>query len=75
MRMKTLWGIWQNLYQFPLVESPSEVDLVALKTISEYKALSDKLIKLKCLNIAGYQYYKTPEEQRHDIFTNTVNKG
>jgi len=43
LTQRTGKGIWQNLYQFPLVESPSEVDLVALKSISEYKALSEEL--------------------------------
>lgn len=48
MEQRTGKGIWQNLYQFPLVESPSEVDLIALKDISEYKKLS-KQLKIKSL--------------------------
>jgi A/G-specific adenine glycosylase len=43
MLQRTGKGIWQNLYQFPLVESHSEVDMMTLKANSEYKALSKKL--------------------------------
>lgn len=48
LTQRTGKGIWQNLYQFPLVESPSEVDVTRLKDISAYKDISEKL-KIKSL--------------------------
>jgi len=42
LTQRTGKGIWQNLYQFPLVESPSEVGRMALEANSEYKSLSEK---------------------------------
>lgn len=36
-------GIWENLYQFPLVESPSEVDTQGLLTLEDYRTLSERL--------------------------------
>lgn len=43
LEQRTGKGIWQNLYQFPLVESASELDVLGLINISEYKTLSDTL--------------------------------
>lgn len=36
-------GIWENLYQFPLVESSSEVNIEGLRELEDYQQLSDKL--------------------------------
>lgn len=44
-------GIWQNLYQFPLVESDSELNLKELLTHETYKSVSEKL---KITNLTLY---------------------
>jgi len=44
-------GIWENLYQFPLVESASEVDAKGLKDIAAFKNVSEKL---KITNLVRY---------------------
>jgi len=43
LEQRTGKGIWQNLYQFPLVESASELDVLGLINMSEYKTLSNTL--------------------------------
>ncbi len=43
LEQRTGKGIWENLYQFPLVESTSEIDVSRLEALSDYKSLSEKL--------------------------------
>ncbi len=51
LEQRTAKGIWQQLYQFPLVESSDGVDLNGLKTLPGYKALSKKF---KISNVSQY---------------------
>ena len=51
LEQRTGKGIWQNLYQFPLVESDSEVNLDELMNHEEYKVVSEKL---KIINLTLY---------------------
>jgi len=43
LEQRTGKGIWQNLYQFPLVESTSELNLNELLDNDTYKSVSEKL--------------------------------
>lgn len=43
LEQRTGKGIWQNLYQFPLVESDSELNLSELLDNETYKIVSEKL--------------------------------
>jgi A/G-specific adenine glycosylase len=43
LEQRTGKGIWENLYQFPLVESSSEVDTQGLLTLDDYRTLSKRL--------------------------------
>jgi len=48
LEQRTEKGIWQNMYQFPLVESTSEVNITGLKELSSYRSLS-KTLKINSL--------------------------
>lgn len=44
-------GIWQNLYQFPLIETKAEIEFTAFKTLAEaHPLLNDKLFELSIYN-------------------------
>lgn len=43
LEQRTGKGIWENLYQFPLVESSAEVDAEGLHELEAYRALSNRL--------------------------------
>jgi len=51
LEQRTGKGIWQNLYQFPLVESDSELNLNELLNNETYKSISEKL---KIANLTLY---------------------
>ncbi|MDC8002712.1 A/G-specific adenine glycosylase [Aureisphaera galaxeae] len=42
LEQRTGKGIWQQLYQFPLVESPKEMNTKKLEGLSEYQTLKEK---------------------------------
>ena len=43
LNQRTGKGIWQNLYEFPLIESSSEVSLDQLKALPAFKEFEEKL--------------------------------
>ncbi len=43
LQQRTGKGIWQQLYEFPLIESTSEVDLNELKNLQQFKEFSENL--------------------------------
>ena len=43
LTQRTAKGIWQNLFEFPLIETGSEVDATSLKKHPAYKELRDKV--------------------------------
>jgi len=51
LEQRTGKGIWQNLYQFPLVESDSELNLNEILNNETYKSVSEKL---KITNLTLY---------------------
>jgi len=51
LEQRTGKGIWQNLYQFPLVESDSDLNLNELLNNEAYKSVSEKL---KITNLTLY---------------------
>jgi A/G-specific adenine glycosylase len=64
IEQRTQKGIWQNLYQFPLVESETEVAIDALYDISEYKKLAQDL-GLKDLSLYNEQSIIHKLSHRH----------
>lgn len=51
VQQRTGKGIWQNLYEFPLVESDFEIEVGQLKDHSEYKRISEEI---RISEVTGY---------------------
>ncbi|GAB5398698.1 MAG: A/G-specific adenine glycosylase [Aureisphaera sp.] len=62
-------GIWQNLYQFPLIESPAMVDAKELKMLSGYELLFQKF-EIKDMTLYNHEVivHKLSHKHLHTRF-------